>query len=64
MAKYRVITNFKDLQDNGYYYKAGDAFPRSGKRTPSKKRLTELMTDENRRHMPMIEEVKAEEEDE
>ena len=63
MAKYKVIANFRDLQDDGFYYKAGDAFPRSGKKA-TKKRITELATDANRRKMPLIEEVKEEEEDE
>lgn len=60
MAKYRVVVKFKDLQDGGYFYKAGDMFPRAGKRV-SKKRLNELSTDENRRKMPLIEEVVEEE---
>ena len=64
MAKYRVITNFKDLQDDGYYYNAGDDFPRKGKKMPSKKRLNELLTDANRRKMPMIEPIEEENEDE
>ena len=59
MAKYKVIEKFKDLQDNGFYYKAGDDFPRSGKKA-SKKRITELATDANRRGIPLIEEVKEE----
>jgi hypothetical protein len=56
MAKYRVIVNFKDLQDNGFFYKAGDEYPRAGKRV-SKKRLAELASDANRRKTPMIEEI-------
>ena len=60
MAKYRVVVDFKDLQDGGYFYKAGDAFPREGKKTPAKKRLTELATDANRRKMPLIEAVEEE----
>lgn len=60
MAKYRVVKDFKDLQDDGFFYRAGDAFPRSGKKV-SKKRLGELASDENRRKMPLIEEVVEEE---
>lgn len=56
MARYRVIVNFKDLQDKGYFYKVGDEYPREGKRV-SKKRLAELATDANRRKTPMIEEL-------
>lgn len=59
MAKYKVVCNFKDLQDGGFYYKVGDEYPRSGKKV-SKKRLNELATDANRRKMPMIEEVEEE----
>ena len=51
---YRVLTPFKDLQDDGYRYQAGDEFPRKGL-TVSAKRLNELLTNKNRRHMPMIE---------
>lgn len=59
---YEVLTPFKDLQDNNYRYQAGDEFPRKGLKV-SAKRLNELLTDKNRRHMPMIkvvEEVKSE----
>lgn len=59
MAEYRVIVNFKDLQDNGYFYTVGDTFPREGKKV-SKKRITELLTDANRRKTPMIEAVETE----
>lgn len=41
MTKYIVINDFRDLKDDKYKYKAGDEFPREGKR-PSKKRLEEL----------------------
>lgn len=58
---YRVIKMFKDLKDNGYLYKEGDAYPRSGKKV-AKKRLAELASDENRRGEPLIEEVAEEEE--
>lgn len=54
---YKALVNFRDLQDNGYKYQAGDDFPRKGMK-PSKERLEELLTDKNRRHKPMIEEVK------
>lgn len=63
MARYRVLVNFKDLQDNGYFYAAGAEYPRAGKRV-GKKRLAELASDANRRKTPMIEliEETAEEE--
>lgn len=54
---YKVLTAFADLQDNNYRYQAGDEFPREGMAV-SEERLNELLTDQNRRHKPMIEEVK------
>ena len=54
---YEVLVNFTDLQDNNFRYHAGDNFPRKGI-TVSEERLHELLTDENRRHKPMIKEVK------
>ena len=56
---YKVIVDFTDLQDNNYKYFAGDVFPRKGI-TVSDKRINELLTDKNRRHKPMIEEIKEE----
>lgn len=48
MSKYLVIDSFKDLQDNKYQYKAGDTYPRLGLE-PSKQRIKELSTTNNRR---------------
>jgi len=56
---YKVLVNFTDLQDNNHKYLAGDTFPRKGIKV-SQERLDELLTDKNRRHKPMIEEVKEE----
>ena len=56
---YRVIKFFTDLQDNNHAYNVGDIFPHNGMEV-SEKRLLELSTDKNRRHMPLIE--KAEDE--
>ena len=53
---YRAITLFTDLQDNGHKYMPGDTYPRHGLK-PTKDRINELLTDKNRRHKPMIEEV-------
>lgn len=53
---YKVIRTFVDLQDNKYRYNAGDTYPRKGKR-PTKKRIAELMSSENRRREPLIAEV-------
>lgn len=56
---YKAITSFIDLQDNSYKYHAGDTFPRDGIKV-SEERIEELLTDKNRRHKPMIEEIKEE----
>jgi hypothetical protein len=55
MAKYVVIKDFTDLQDENYIYRVGDKYPRKGK--PKKERVEELMTDKNRRGEPLIAEV-------
>ena len=53
---YKAIRLFTDLQDNGYKYMPGDEYPRHGLK-PTEDRIKELLTDKNRRHKPMIEEV-------
>ena len=54
---YRVIKYFTDLQDNDFAYNVGDIFPREGKEvTPD--RIKELSGAENRRGIPLIEEVR------
>lgn len=53
---YRVIVYFEDLQDNRQPYNVGDVFPKGDKKV-TKKRLNELATDKNRRHIPLIEKV-------
>ena len=50
---YRAITLFTDLQDNNYKYMPGDEYPRHGLK-PSKDRIEELLTSNNRRNKPMI----------
>lgn len=54
---YKVVKFFNDLQDNGYAYHVGDTFPHDGF-TVDEKRIKELATDSNRRHLILIEEVK------
>lgn len=54
---YKVVKFFNDLQDNGYAYHVGDIFPHDGF-TVDEKRIKELATDSNRRHLILIEEVK------
>lgn len=53
---YKVIAYFEDLQDNGRPYNVGDMFPAEGK-TVTDDRLCELASTQNRRHIPLIEEM-------
>ena len=56
---YKVIKHFTDMQDNNHAYNEGDMFPREGVSVlPS--RIRELSTAENRRGIPLIEEVEEE----
>lgn len=50
---YKVLVYFTDLQDNGYPYNEGDAFPRFGL-SVSENRLKELSTTNNRRGIQLI----------
>ena len=53
---YKVIEYFEDLQDNGRPYNVGDVFPVDGN-TVTAERLSELASTQNRRRVPLIEEV-------
>lgn len=53
---YRVIKMFTDLQDKGYRYQVGDAYPRKGL-TADKKRIEQLSSAKNRQKTALIEEV-------
>ena len=53
---YKVIEYFEDLQDNGRPYNVGDVFPVDGN-TVTAERLSELASTQNRRSIPLIEEV-------
>ena len=53
---YKVISLFTDLQDNGYKYRVGDAYPRKGY-APTAERIAELASDKNKRGIPLIEEI-------
>ncbi len=50
---YKAIADFKDLQDNGYIYRAGDIFPRTGY-APTGKRLADLLSGNNKRGRAVI----------
>lgn len=53
---YKVIEYFEDLQDNSRPYNVGDVFPADGI-TVTAERLSELASTQNRRHIPLIEEI-------
>ena len=53
---YKVIEYFEDLQDNGRPYNVGDVFPVDGN-TVTDERLSELASTQNRRRIPLIEEI-------
>ena len=53
---YKVIAYFEDLQDNGRPYNVGDMFPVDGN-TVTAERLAELASTQNRRRVPLIEEI-------
>jgi len=56
LAKYVVIKDFRDLQDDNHLYRAGDKFPRKGR--VKKERIEELSTTKNKRGEVLIKEVK------
>ena len=53
---YKVIKSFTDLQDNNYAYYVGDTFPRNGVEVGAE-RIAELSSTQNRRRIPLIEEI-------
>lgn len=57
MAEYKVIKDFKDLQDNNHIYYKGDPFPREGAEV-SEERIEELASENNKRNTVLIEAVK------
>ena len=54
---YKVIEYFEDLKDNGRPYNVGDVFPVDGN-TVTAERIAELASTQNRRRIPLIEEIK------
>ncbi|MGM7689767.1 Rho termination factor N-terminal domain-containing protein [Staphylococcus felis] len=54
---YRVITRFKDADDDNYLYEVGDLYPREGY-YPTEKRIVELSTTNNRRNVVGIESIR------
>lgn len=60
---YEVIKDFKDLEDNGYIYRAGKPYPRDGA-NPSNKRIESLASENNKRKEVLIHAVETDEEHE
>ena len=60
--KYEVVVSFSDLKDNGYIYRVGDEFPRSGA-VVSDDRIKELSTDKNVRGVALIKSTESETEE-
>ena len=56
---YKVIEYFTDLHDKDHEYRVGDLFPRDGI-TVSEERIRELAGNDNKRKVPLIEEVEEE----
>lgn len=54
--KYKTLVFWTDLQDNKHPYNPGDEYPRKGLR-PTKKRIAELSSDQNKRGLPLIKAV-------
>ena len=53
---YKALSYFTDLQDGNKAYKKGDIYPRAGYK-PSAERIAELLSDKNKRHVPVIAEI-------
>lgn len=53
---YKVLTMWEDLQDDNHKYEVGDVYPRKGLK-PTKKRISELASTNNRRGIALIEKV-------
>ena len=54
---YRVIHKFYDLKDNNHAYSVGDTFPHNSVEVGAE-RIAELASTQNRRRIPLIEEIK------
>lgn len=51
--KFTVLVDFLDLEDNSYFYKKGDPYPREGLELTAE-RIEELKTDKNKSGIPLI----------
>ncbi len=59
MTKYEVLTDFVDLQDGNYVYRAGEIYPRAGT-TPDKARIQQLAGKKNALETEVIREIPEE----
>lgn len=55
--KFEAIVDFKDLQDNGKIYKAGDTYPKPANKKVEDDRIEELLSSENKMGKPVIKEI-------
>lgn len=56
-VKYEAIEDFRDLQDDGKVYFAGDRYPNPANKKISEERLNELLSKDNKRNKPVIKEI-------
>ncbi|PIC88430.1 hypothetical protein CSV71_15000 [Sporosarcina sp. P21c] len=61
MTKYKVLHDFKDLQDGDKIYKKNDSYPRPANKKVSEKRIKELTSTSNKLGKKVIEEIKGQE---
>lgn len=58
--KYEVIKNFVDSQDKNKKYQVGDSYPHPTNKKISDRRLSELLSSNNKLGYPVIKEVEEE----
>lgn len=54
--KYKALSFFRDMQDDGYLYKAGDEYPRAGYE-PDAERIKALASNNNKHGAAVIVEI-------
>src|SRR5690625_7837542 len=59
---YEVFKDFKDLEDKGHIYRAGDSYPREGS-SPTDERIESLASENNKRKEALIQVIEAEEQE-
>ncbi|MGA3598583.1 hypothetical protein [Lysinibacillus agricola] len=55
--KYKVIKQFRDLQDNDHIYNIGDKYPYKGR--VNKERVAELKSNDNKIGLSLIAEIEG-----